>query len=121
MVSIASFRRSLKHAWRGLKVVAQHEHSFRVQLVGLVVVIIVILLVPLAHWEEIVLILLAAAVLVLEVINSIFERIADGLKPRLSPIVKDVNDMRAGAVLITAVASAVIAIMILAPHVAELF
>lgn len=111
-MSMKSFVKSFAHALRGLRQVARHELSFRLQLMGAVVVIILVFFVPLATWERILLILMVAAVLVLEVINSIFERLSDAMKPRLNPVVKEVKDMMAGAVLITAVTSVIVAIMI---------
>ena len=75
----------------------------------------------LAVWEQIILILLSAAVLIMEVLNSIVERITDGLKPRLSPMVKEVKDMMAGAVLLTVLASSIIGLMIFVPALLALF
>ena len=121
MISPKSFFKSLQHALRGLRTVARHEHSFRLQLFGLIVILICLFVLELALWEQIILILLSAAVLIMEVLNSIVERITDGLKPRLSPMVKEVKDMMAGAVLLTVLASTVIGVMILVPALWELF
>ncbi|MBU4453424.1 diacylglycerol kinase [Patescibacteria group bacterium] len=107
----------MKYAFRGIFKVMAREHSFRVQVVAGAIVFIIILFVPLQVWERIVLLLLVGAVLVLEMINSIFERLSDGLKPRLNDMVKDVKDMMAGAVLITAFVACIVAIMILYPYI----
>ncbi|MCH8049215.1 diacylglycerol kinase [Patescibacteria group bacterium] len=115
------FFKRFKYALQGLKLVAVHEMSFRIQLVGALVVIVIIILLPLATWEQILLILMTAAVLVLEIMNSIFERLSDALKPRMSPIVRDIKDMMAGAVLLTAITAIVVAVMILWSYIQELF
>ena len=120
MISIKKFCKSFKYALRGIKQVMRQEHSFRVQLVAAFIVLVVVFLLPLDVWEQVVLLLLVAAVLVLEVINSIFERLSDGLKPRLSDMVKDVKDMMAGAVLITSFTAALIAAMILWPYLQDI-
>jgi len=120
MISVKKFYKSLKYALRGIKQVMKQEHSFRVQLIAALVVLVVVFLLPLDVWERVVLLLLIAAVLVLEVINSIFERLSDGLKPRLNEMVKDVKDMMAGAVLITSCTAALIAAMILWPYIQDL-
>ncbi len=120
MISPKTFLKSLRYALRGLRNVARHEHSFRLQLFGLIVIVIFIIILDLAAWEQIMLILLSAAVLIMEVLNSIVERITDGLKPRLNPMVKEVKDMMAGAVLLTAIAATIIGLMILIPALAEL-
>ena len=121
MISPKRFMKSLRYAFRGLRNVARHEHSFRLQLLGLIVIVVCLFVLELAVWEQIMLILLSAAVLIMEVLNSIVERITDGLKPRLSPMVKEVKDMMAGAVLLTALASTIIGLMILIPAVLALF
>lgn len=120
MISPKTFYKSFRYAVRGLRTVAQHEHSFRLQLLGLVVIVACIFVLDLATWEQIMLILLSAAVLIMEVLNSIVERITDGLKPRMSPMVKEVKDMMAGAVLLTAITATIIGLMILTPALAEL-
>lgn len=120
MISIKKFVRSLTYAFRGIGQVIRREHSFRIQLIAAIAVLIVLFILPLDVWERTVLLLLIAAVLVLEVINSIFERLSDGLKPRLNEMVKDVKDMMAGAVLITSFTAALIAVMILWPYIQDL-
>jgi diacylglycerol kinase len=55
-------------------------------------------------------------VLVLEIINSIFERIVDVYKPRLNPYVRDIKDMMAAAVLIASLGAAIIGLMIFIPY-----
>lgn len=117
---IKQFFRSLRHALDGLRFVASREQSFRLQILAAAVVLLAVIFLELANWQKILLILLVCAVLVLEVINSIFERIADALKPRLNPVVKEVKDMMAGAVLLTAITSVVVAIMIFWPYLASL-
>ncbi|MCR4311769.1 MAG: diacylglycerol kinase [Candidatus Uhrbacteria bacterium] len=117
MMSITSFHRSLRHALRGLGDVARAEQSFRLQMVVAAAIAVLTLFVDLDAWEKILLILLVAAVLVLEILNTILERIADAVEPRVSPMVREIKDMMAGAVLITAVTSMLVGVMILGPHV----
>lgn len=112
MISPRRFFKSLKRAVRGLVHVARFENSFRLELFAAFVVIVLLIVFPLATWERVLLLLMTSAVLVLEMLNSIFERISDALKPRLSPVVKDVKDMMAGAVLLTSLTALVVAIMI---------
>ncbi len=116
-----SFFSSFKHAFRGLKLVAVHERNFRIQLFVGAVIFVFMTILPLAHWERILLVLLISAVLVLEILNTSIERISDLLKPRLHSVVKDVKDMTAGAVLIMAITSVVVAVMIFRTYVVDLF
>ncbi len=121
MLSPRLFLKSLRHAWRGLCDVAREEQSFRLQLmVGGAVVLCVITL-PLLVWERILLILLVVSVLVLEIVNSIFERLADAVHPRMHPTVREIKDMMAGAVLLVACTSAIVGCVIIFPHVFTVF
>ncbi len=113
MISPRSFFRSLRHALQGLAELFHSEQSFRIQVLATFVVVVLMLTLDLAAWQRILLILLCSAVLVLEIINSIIERVADAVQPRLSPMVKDVKDMMAGAVLITALTALIVGIAIL--------
>ena len=58
--------------------------------------------------------------MILEVLNAVVERLADLVKPRLHPILHDVKDMMAGAVLLSAIGAAVIGIFIFLPRLAAL-
>jgi diacylglycerol kinase len=113
MISPRTFFRSLRHALRGLKELFVTEQSFRIQVLASLLVGFLLVTLPLETWQRILLLLLCAAVLILEIINSIIERVADAVQPRLSPMVKDVKDMMAGAVLLMALTAFVVGIVIL--------
>ena len=120
MSSLFHFFRSLRYAFRGLRDIARHEQSFRIQLFCGTVIVVALFFLRLPMWNNVLLILLIASILILEVINSIFERITDALKPRLSPVVKEIKDMMAGAVLIASFTSAIIAFLLLFPLLSSL-
>lgn len=117
---IRSFSRSLKHALRGLLSVLKRERNFQLQVVAAIIAIVLAFYFHLDHWERILVILLSGAVLVLEIVNTIIERISDALKPRLHPLVKEVKDMMAGASLLVAIIAAVIGLLIFYPHISVL-
>lgn len=56
-----------------------------------------------------------------EALNTAFEFLADAASPEFHPLVRDAKDVAAGAVLITAIAAAVIGVLIFWPHVVALF
>lgn len=113
MISPKRFFRSFSHALRGLSDLFWAEQSFRVQSLAAVAVVLLAIFLDLDTWQRILLVLLTSAVLILEILNSIIERVADAVQPRLSPMVREVKDMMAGAVLLAAITSAVIAVVIL--------
>lgn len=110
------FWRSLRHAREGIIEVARAEQSFRLQLGVSVIALGLAWVFPLETWERVLVLLLCSAVLVLEILNSIMERFADAVQPRLSSMVREIKDMMAGAVLITAITSGIIGVLIFAPH-----
>ena len=113
--------RSFSAAWRGVLLAFRAERTFRVMVGVALVVIVLVSTLPFAPWERITLILLTGVVLVLELLNSMVERLVDLVKPRLSAYVGEVKDLMAAAVLLTSLISALVALMLLAPHVRLLF
>lgn len=105
--------KSVKRASGGLGRIFKEERSFRVQVLAAAVVCVFMVWLPLGFAERLVLILLIAAVLILEIFNSVLERLADALAPRLSYLVKDVKDMMAGAVLLMSLVAAIVGTMVL--------
>jgi len=120
MIHLGRFLKSVQHALRGVKVVFASEQSFRIQVFMAFCVLVAGVVFQVRAHEWIILVLLIGSVLTLELINSIFERIADSFKPRIHPMVKEIKDIMAGAVLIVSVISAVVGITIFYPHVAPL-
>ncbi len=119
MISMKRFWKSFQHAVRGIVSIAEEEQSFRLQMLAAGVVFGLMIVMPtLQIWERVALTLMVVAVLVLEIVNSIFERLADAVEPRVSPMVKEIKDMMAGAVLLTAIASVLVGYLIFWPHMA---
>ncbi len=115
LFNLKKFSRSFSHAIRGFKCVLK-EQNFRVQILFSIVVIFLILFFGLKIWEAAALVMMIVLVLVLEIINSIFERIMDILEPRVHPYAKTVKDMMAAAVLIASIGAAFVGIVIFWPY-----
>lgn len=116
MFNLKKIGRSLGFALRGLAQVAREEQNFRVELAIAAIIVVLALFFSLSAAERGILVLVIIITLVLELINSIFERLADLLKPRLNEMVAEIKDIMAGAVLISAVGSVIIGIVIIGPH-----
>ena len=120
MTFLNGLRQSLGHAWRGLVLAFRTERSFRIQIgAGLAVVVLVVIL-PFRDWERVLFLLATAAVLVLELLNSMVERLVDLVKPRLHQYVRDIKDLMAAAVLVASLFALVIGLMILWPYANQL-
>lgn len=121
MINPGRLQKSFRHAFRGMGVVFRAEQSFRIQVIVAVVVIALAAAVKVTAFEWTVLLLLIGAVLSLELINSVFERIVDTFKPRIHPVVRDIKDIMAATVLIVSVVSAIIGFTIFWPNLSRLF
>ncbi|MDP3793804.1 MAG: diacylglycerol kinase [Candidatus Uhrbacteria bacterium] len=117
--------RSFKHAWRGLRVAFRAEQSFRIQSVAALAVVVALFIFPLSETERWILLVVTMFILVLELLNSSIERMADLMKPRLDEHVAEVKDLMAGAVLLASCFAFVIGWIIfwpyLSPFLHELF
>lgn len=120
MIELSRFMKSFQHALRGVRVVFSSEQSFRIQFYITLFVLVLAVVFRVSLWEWIVLLFLAGAVLSLELINSVFERMIDAFKPRIHPVVRDIKDVMAGTVLIASLIAAAIGIIIFSPYVLEL-
>jgi len=117
MISLARFGKSLANAWHGLVEAYRREHSFRIHALALIFLVVLMLGFGIKGAEAAVLILVAAAVLVLELANSILERFLDILSPRVGAQVHDAKDMMAAAVLVASLAALAVAAIIIIPHI----
>jgi diacylglycerol kinase len=115
MFNIRKFIKSVSNAISGFKCVFR-EQNFKIQIIFSIAVFILILLFDLRMWETVVLIMMVTLVLVLEIVNSIFERIMDILQPRVHPHAKTVKDMMAAAVLVASLGAFFIGLLIFWPH-----
>ncbi|MBN1585296.1 diacylglycerol kinase [Candidatus Uhrbacteria bacterium] len=119
MISPKKVIRSFRHALRGTVKVFREEHSFRVELVAAAAVTVLMFAFGLRTSEKAILVLVMLLVLVLELVNSVFERIADMLKPRFHPYVEDLKDIMAATVLVSAVGAVAIGLLIFWPYIVK--
>lgn len=121
MIDFKKFFTSLRIAISGLKITFKKEQSFRIQVFMGLIVILLMFVLKLNPLEKSVLIIVIAMVLSLELINSQIERFLDVIQPSYQPEVKLIKDISAAAVLIAALGAVVVGIVILLPHLPDLF
>lgn len=112
---------SFKDALKGVIFVFRNEQNFRIQIFISILVILLANYFPLSKGELIVIVLLIFLVLILELLNSAVEKMADVLKPRLSFQIKIVKDIMAAIVFFAAIASVIIGGIVFWPHLVALF
>lgn len=121
MINFHKFFTSLKIAISGLRTAFKEEQSFRIQiLIGIIVILFMIAL-NLNPLEISILVLAILLVLGLELINSQIERFLDLIQPDHYPKVKIIKDISAAAVLVAALGTIIVGILILLPHLLDLF
>ncbi|MFA6193344.1 MAG: diacylglycerol kinase family protein [Parcubacteria group bacterium] len=113
--------KSFKYAGRGLKYVTKNEQNFQLEILGGIFIVILMYLFPTRSLEKIALFIVIFAVLVIELINTIFERVVDMLKPRMHPYAQLVKDIMAAAVLISSIGAVIVGVIIFYPYIKDLF
>lgn len=113
--------RSFQYALRGL-LVAYHGVNFRIQAVSAMVVFGLVVMYGITGTHLALVVWSCAAVLAAEIFNTAVERICD-LVVRLhglgrDPLVRDIKDLAAGAVLLVACAAAATGLIVFGPQLA---
>lgn len=119
--TLGRFRKSITYAFRGLGFVIKQEQSFRIHLIAASAVVILMILFGITVREGIILFIVITSVLVLELINTIFESLVDMLQPRIHHLAQVIKDIMAAAVMIASVGALIIGILIFTPYFANLF
>lgn len=116
MVDARKLARSFRYAARGIMMVAKEEQNFRIQLALGAAIVVLMFALGLRTAEKAMLALVIVLVLVLELVNSIFERMVDLLKPRLHHYVEEIKDIMAGTVLVASVGAVLIGVLLFWPY-----
>lgn len=116
MDRIRKFVRSIKHALRGLAYVLRYEKNFQNQVAIAILVVIGMFYFNLTRGERVILFLVIMEVLVMELLNTVVERVVDILKPRVHPYARLIKDLMASTVLLSAILAIIIGWIIFLPH-----
>ena len=117
MERIKQFSRSISYAFRGLKYTVKNEKNFQNELfIGFLVVLAMIYF-QTTRTETVVLIIIIMAVLIMELLNTIMERVVDILKPRVHPYARLIKDLMAASVLVAALLAVIVGLLIFLPYV----
>ncbi|MBI2484838.1 diacylglycerol kinase [Candidatus Uhrbacteria bacterium] len=121
MIRLSFLGKSIFAAIRGAAHVWRSEQNFRIQIFAGLLAIVLAVMARLELWKLITIILLVAMVLILEVVNSVFERLLDLIKSRLHPSVRDMKDMLAAAVLLASLTALGIGVVFFLPWLRTVF
>ncbi|GIO23102.1 diacylglycerol kinase family protein [Oceanobacillus sp. J11TS1] len=109
-----------RFAWIGLKTVVKKEFNFQLHLIATAVVTAFGIFFSLSLTEWAIILLTISLVLITEMINSIIERVMDFIQPNYDDRIKEIKDIAAGVVLVTAIISVVVGILIFGPKIIQL-
>ena len=90
--------RATINTWRGLLAAARSEEAFRLELIAVVLAVPVAFLVAEPAWKRLALIAVVALVLVVELLNTAIEKLADRVNLAIDPQIGQIKDMGSAAV-----------------------
>ena len=92
------FLRATINTWRGLRDISRNEPAFRQELILLVVAVPLALVIAQETWKRLLLIGLVLLVLVVELLNTAIEKLADRVSREQDAEIGRVKDMGSAAV-----------------------
>lgn len=110
-----NFFKSFGFAFEGIIHAFKKERNFKIHVLAATIVILSGILTKLSIHEWCVIFMLIGGMLALEILNTAVERIIDLTTSERLPLAKQAKDLAAGAVLIYAIVSAIIAFLIFMP------
>lgn len=119
-ITISTLTKSFSYALKGMRYTFRHEQNFRMQLIVALVVVALMFLFRVKPWEVVALTFVIMSVLILEIANTIVERLVDLLKPRLNHYSALIKDLMAAVVLLASIGSLVVGAIIFIPYVTAL-
>jgi len=117
--SIISRLKSIKYAISGIASMIESQHNAWMHVVATVLVVFFGLFFHLHTAQWCMLVLSIMAVWTAEALNTALEFMADVASPEFHPLIEKAKDVAAGAVLISAIGAAVIAMLVFGPHFTE--
>ena len=115
--SVAGRIKSFRHAIDGIVLMLKSQHNAWLHAIASVTVLAFGLYCRLSAVEFCWLVIAIMAVWTAEALNTALEFLADVASPEFHPLAKKAKDVAAGAVLISATGSVVIALLIFGPHI----
>lgn len=108
--------RSFAFALAGIRTMLRSQQNAWIHLAATIAVCVLGLVLGISTAEWCWIVLAIMSVWTAEALNTAFEFLADVASPEFHPLVKHAKDVAAGAVLIAAFGAAVIALLVLGPH-----
>lgn len=117
VINLKTLMRSFVYAWRGLIYAIRREQNFRIHIVATLIVVLLMIFFQVNTYEAIFLTIVIMFVLILELVNIIFERLTDIVQPRIHHYAQIIKDLMATAVLVASVSALVVGVLIFYPYI----
>lgn len=100
--------RATVNSWNGLVAAARSEAAFRQELVALALAVPLAFVVATGAWERLALIAVVLLLLIVELLNTAIEKLADHVNPKVHPGIGRIKDMGSAAVGIALIVAAAV-------------
>jgi diacylglycerol kinase (ATP) len=90
-----------RNSWNGLLAAARSEEAFRLELIAFAVAVPLAFVIAASAWQTAILIAAVLLILVVELLNTAVEKLADHVTPRPHPAIGRVKDMGSAAVALS--------------------
>lgn len=118
---LRKFLRGFYHAFAGLGHLWKEQLNIKVHFAATILVIALGLFLSVDRRDWIALVICVGMVWTAEALNTALELLADVASPEFHPLVGKAKDIGAGAVLLSAIASAVVALLVFVPYLVDFF
>ena len=108
---------SFSHAFRGIFLLLKSERNFKIHILALIIVLSAGFYFGIRNADWIAIVLTSVLVLSLEAINSAIEKVCDEISTERSESIRNIKDIAAGAVLISAIGAIVVACFIFSKYI----
>ncbi|MFK7804179.1 MAG: diacylglycerol kinase family protein [Anaerolineae bacterium] len=112
--------RSFGYAWEGIVYLVKSQHNAWIHLIVTVLAIVVGFWLGISRSDWALLVLAMMGVWMGEAVNTAVEAIVDMVQPDFHPMAKIAKDVAAGGVLLSAVAAAIVGLLVLGPPLVEM-
>lgn len=112
--------KSFGYAFQGIAKALKEELHMKIHCMAIVAVLCAGFYFAISPLEWVACIICFGAVLSAEILNSAIEAVVDKISPQRHPLAKKAKDMAAGAVLILAIMSVIVALIIFIPKFAQM-
>lgn len=107
---------SYRYAMRGVWLAFRHEINMAIHLVAALAVLVVNYMLDVSRTEWLITLILIGVVSSSEIFNTAIEKLADRVSRDQDPMIGQVKDLAAGAVLVVCLISVVCAVVIYLPY-----